>query len=74
MEKDLNFNLKLYSTGCPMCKLIEQSLTKKNIPYELITSEEEVFRVAGEQGFDSVPFAFDGEKYLSNMELLDKFI
>jgi hypothetical protein len=57
-----------------MCKLVEQSLIKKNIPYELITDKDEVFKVADEQGFDSVPFAFDGERYLSNMELLDKLI
>lgn len=70
----MNTNYKLYSTGCPMCKLVEQSLIKKNIPYELITDKDEVFKVADEQGFDSVPFAFDGERYLSNMELLDKLI
>lgn len=64
----------LYSTSCPMCKLVEQTFIKKNIPYELITDKDEVFKVADEQGFDSVPFAFDGEKYLNNIELLDKFM
>lgn len=32
----------LYSTGCPRCKVIEQKLNEKNIPYKVCTNMDDM--------------------------------
>lgn len=29
--------LILYSTGCPKCRVLEEKLNKKNVPYKIIS-------------------------------------
>lgn len=43
--------LKLYTTHCLMCQLVEEKLKEKNIPYEEITDES----IMEEKGFTYVP-------------------
>lgn len=41
----------LFSTHCPLCKGVELKLKAKNIPYRLITNEEEMKKI----GLKSAP-------------------
>lgn len=43
--------IKLYSTHCPKCKILEMKLGEKNIQYEIITDEE----IMESLGFTSMP-------------------
>ena len=43
--------VKLYSTNCPKCKILEKQLKKNKIEYELITDKN----VMLEKGFSSAP-------------------
>lgn len=50
--------IKLYSTGCPKCKALEQQLNKIKIEYEVVTDRE----VMMQKGFSSAPkLEIDGE-------------
>ena len=40
----------LYSTGCPKCKILEQKLNMKSIPYEKTNDEERVYVCACIEG------------------------
>lgn len=50
----------LYSTGCPKCKILEQKLNMKNIPYEKTDDVSELI----ELGFMSAPVLKVDDKYL----------
>lgn len=43
--------IKLYTTHCPKCKVIEKKLAQKNIQYIEVTDVDEMQRL----GFKSVP-------------------
>lgn len=50
--------IKLYTTGCSKCKLLEAKLKQKNIQYETITD----VNVMASLGFTSAPvLEVDGE-------------
>lgn len=54
----------LYSNGCPRCKLVKASLEAKKIPYEVISDNDEILKVAQENNELSLPFAIiDGKFY-----------
>lgn len=65
--------LKLYSTGCPVCKKIIKLLEDKNIEFEEITNEDEIFNYADRYEIESVPFAItsDGNVLNSAIEIID---
>lgn len=42
---------KLYSNGCPQCKILETKLINANIPYEKISDLDEI----QSKGFRSMP-------------------
>lgn len=44
-------NIKLYSTNCPKCFVLEQKLKAEDIAYELITDADLMI----EKGFTSAP-------------------
>lgn len=43
--------IKLYSTNCPKCKILEKKLNEKNIQYEITTDINEMTNL----GFNSAP-------------------
>lgn len=43
--------IKLYSTGCPKCKVLSQKLKDKNIDYELCADMNKILDL----GFTTVP-------------------
>ena len=47
--------LKLYSTNCPKCKIIEKNLNQKNIPFELITDIDQILEYAKQHNIKSAP-------------------
>ena len=53
--------IKLYSTGCPRCKVIEKKLEQKNIQYEKVNDVTEMQRL----GFTSAPVLEVDGKYLN---------
>ena len=53
--------IKLYSTGCPKCKVIEKKLEQKNIQYEKVNDVAEMQRL----GFTSAPVLEVDGKYLN---------
>jgi len=52
--------IKLYTTHCPKCRVIEKKLAQKNIEYTEITDQEEMVKL----GFKSAPILeVDGKAY-----------
>lgn len=65
--------LKLYSSHCPKCNMIQNILQTKNIPYELIDNENVYIKIANENNIENMPFAeIDGVIY--NTKDLQKWI
>lgn len=56
--------MKLYSSGCPKCKILEKKMNDKNISYELIHDFNSDYLLS--QGFTSLPVL-----ELDSKELLD---
>lgn len=55
--------VKLYSTNCPKCKVIEKKLNIKNIDFELKDSKEDIDYLIS-KGFKSAPMLeVDGTFY-----------
>jgi glutaredoxin len=52
--------LKLYSTGCPNCLVLEKKLKEKGLDYEKIDDINKI----QELGFRSVPVLVDNEKVM----------
>lgn len=53
-------NVILYSTHCPMCRVLEAKLKKANIKYEEVNDIE----IMAAKGFDTVPILdVDGNIY-----------
>lgn len=65
-------NIILYSTGCPMCSVLEKKMKAKKIAYEVCNDTEEMIKL----GLNRVPvlkinndiFYFeDAIKYINNL-------
>lgn len=60
--------IKLYSTGCPRCKVLVKKLDAINAEYEVITDMDKITKACHILGVDSVPILSispDGvEKYM----------
>lgn len=50
--------IKLYTTDCPKCKVLEAKLKEKNIDYEVCKDEEEMIK----KGFLSAPILVVNEE------------
>lgn len=59
--------LVLYSTGCPMCKILEKKLAQKNVKYQLCNDTE----VMTKMGFQSVPMLEVGDKIYNFREAVN---
>ena len=63
--------VKLYTTHCPKCKILEERLNEKKIKYEIIDNIEELQKM----NFKSVPnLEIDGKiyNYLESIKYLNK--
>ena len=63
--------VKLYTTHCPKCKILEERLNEKKIKYEVIDNIEELQKM----NFKSVPnLEIDGKiyNYLDSIRYLNK--
>jgi len=47
--------MKLYSTHCPKCKVLEKKLAEKNVEFELIDDIDKVIETANKLGVNSAP-------------------
>lgn len=56
--------VKLYSTHCPMCRLVEQKLKEKNINYEEETNVDNILKL----GFSHVPLLEINNKIYDNLK------
>ncbi len=45
----------VYGTGCPQCNVLEAKLKQKGISYASVTDEDEIERVANDNGIMSMP-------------------
>jgi hypothetical protein len=61
--------IKLYSSGCTRCGIIENILNTKNIQYKLITDENTYLKLAKENNISVMPFAEIDGKIYNSMEL-----
>lgn len=61
--------MKLYTTHCPKCKVIERKLEAKGIEYEEVTDIDKIIEVASTIGVNSAPLLeTDDGKVLDFME------
>ena len=63
--------VKLYTTHCPKCKILEERLNEKKVKYEVIDNIEELQKM----NFKSVPnLEIDGKiyNYLDSIRYLKK--
>lgn len=58
--------IKLYSTGCPKCKIIKTKLDKANIEYEIISD----MNIMLNKGFKTVPMLEVDNKVLNFNEIV----
>ena len=65
--------LKLYSTGCPVCKTVIKILNENNIEFQEITDSGEIFEVADKYEIQNVPFAItdEGELLDTSIQIID---
>ncbi len=54
----------LYSTGCPLCKVLKKKLDKKGIEYMEITDKDVMISM----GFERVPMLDTGKELLEFVE------
>ena len=64
--------LKVYSTNCPKCKILEKRLNSLNKDFEIIDDLEEVYKVATELGIKEAPFVMVDEKVYNFIEIFDE--
>lgn len=64
--------IKLYSTCCPKCLMVERLLNNDGIDYELVTDIFEVETMAEMSGIHEVPFAVVGEEVLNFHEIMNR--
>ena len=61
--------MKLYTTHCPKCRVIERKLEAKGIEYEEVTDIDKIIEVASTIGVNSAPLLeTDDGKVLDFME------
>ena len=63
--------VKLYTTHCPKCKILEERLNEKKVKYEVIDNIDELQKM----NFKSVPnLEIDGKiyNYLDSIKYLNK--
>lgn len=60
-------NIKLYSTGCPKCKVLKAKLDSKGIEYEIIDDVDEMMRL----GMTTVPCLGVDDKIMNFKESVD---
>jgi glutaredoxin len=63
--------VKLYTTHCPKCKILEERLNEKKVKFEVIDNMEELQKM----NFKSVPnLEIDGKiyNYLESIKYLNK--
>lgn len=59
--------IKLYSTGCPKCRIIKMQFDNKNIPYEIINDNNEIENKMNELNIRGIPFGVKDDKvYIFN--------
>lgn len=61
--------ITLYSNGCPRCKAVKSALDAKKIPYEIVSDEEIILKVAEENDEMSMPFAIIDGNFFGAKEL-----
>lgn len=54
--------IKLYSTGCPKCIMLEHRLDACEIPYEKVSKMNEIFEVAKKYDIKEAPFIVKDDK------------
>ena len=64
--------ITLYSTGCPMCTVLEKKMKAKKIAYEVCSDTTEMTkmgfnRVPGLKVGDAVFYFEDAVKYINNL-------
>lgn len=59
--------ITLYSTGCPMCKMVEEKLKNKEIPFEINSNIEEM----QQKGIVNVPVAEIDGTLMKTKEILN---
>lgn len=59
--------ITLYSTGCPMCKMIEEKLKNKGISFEINSNVKDM----QEKGITNVPVAEIDGVLMKTKEILD---
>ena len=64
--------IKLYSTHCPFCNVVESKLKEKNISFDIIDDLNEVLAKAKIYNTDTVPFAEIDGQYIPGRELFMK--
>jgi len=47
--------MKLYTTHCPKCKVIETKLFSKGIPFNTVEDNNLIMEAASKSGFNSAP-------------------
>ena len=64
--------IRLYSTHCPQCNILEKKLKDKNIVFEEINDIDEINKIASENKMTSVPILFIDGEYLNFSKAIQK--
>lgn len=62
--------LKVYSTNCPKCKILEKRLNSMGKEFELITNSDEVMEASEKYNIKEAPFVVADEKLYNFSEII----
>ena len=54
--------IKVYSTNCPKCIVLEKKLVSEGIKFELVNSMKETYDASEKYNIKEAPFVVDGDK------------
>lgn len=62
--------VRLYSTGCPKCKVLKSKLESANVEYDLIEDQDEVMAFAEEHNLREAPILVIDDEILTFKDAL----
>ena len=62
--------IKLYSTGCPQCRMLEARLKSKGYEFEIVSDENEIRDAAVQGKMTQIPFCYVDGVYKTFLEVL----
>lgn len=64
--------IKLYTTGCPKCRVLKNKLEERDVAFTVVDSMKTVQEKAVEFGISEVPFCEVGDSLVLYTEMMER--